>query len=220
MTNLNNAQRETYWQGYYDSNYELGIPSQFAVFVAQELPMGTQIIDVGTGTGRDALFFASTGRNVLAIDESTVALEKLDLEIAKHNLSVSTLCKSISTPDFIDEVSRRVETEFAIYARFFLHAISEEEERVFFQHVKSLFGFGGNLCFLEFRTIQDAELPKTTPPHYRRFVDFERLKDMLIKEFRFRILYEISGRGFAKFKGDDAHVARLVLSSGDADGSS
>ena len=61
-----------YWNKYYASRevLKLSAPSQFAAFVAQEAGDAHLIIEVGCGNGRDSLFFARHGFQVVAIDGS------------------------------------------------------------------------------------------------------------------------------------------------------
>src|SRR5256885_1585218 len=64
-----------YWSEYYVREDAPEIPSQFAVFVANELPNLKSILEIGCGNGRDALFFLQTGRRVVALDASDKAIE-------------------------------------------------------------------------------------------------------------------------------------------------
>ena len=65
-----------YWNQYYASRevMKLSAPSQFAAFAAQEAGDAHLIIEVGCGNGRDSLFFARHGFQVVAIDGSTAAI--------------------------------------------------------------------------------------------------------------------------------------------------
>jgi hypothetical protein len=54
-------------------------------------------------------------------------------------------------------------------------------------------------------------LEKEYGNHYRRFVDPKQLKSKLDK-MGININYFIEGQGYAKYKNDDAYVARLIVS--------
>lgn len=43
-------------------------PSRVAVWMEQQLPRGSRVLDLGCGTGRNAIFFAQQGHRVHAID--------------------------------------------------------------------------------------------------------------------------------------------------------
>jgi len=54
-----------------------GKPSADVVRLADTLPAGATVLDVGCGDGRNALFLASRGLNVAAFDVSEAGVEKL-----------------------------------------------------------------------------------------------------------------------------------------------
>jgi hypothetical protein len=64
---------------------------------------------------------------------------------------------------------------------------------------------------LEFRTILDQSREKVTASHYRRYIDASHLAHHLTQEFGFSVSYFAEGTGFAKFRSDDAYVARLLF---------
>lgn len=62
----------------------------------------------------------------------------------------------------------------------------------------------------EFRTIRDAQQAKVTAEHYRRFVN--PLVFMAnANTAGFATDYFVEGFGYAKYKDDDAHVARCLM---------
>lgn len=57
---------------------------------------GARVLDVGCGMGEDALFFASLGADVTAIDNSTTAIERLVGRVADAELkNVRPLCMDV-----------------------------------------------------------------------------------------------------------------------------
>lgn len=67
-----------YWDGYYGRRpQEIEEPSMFASWVAKQLPLEADILDLGCGNGRDSLFFISCGFHVTGIDASRVAIHQL-----------------------------------------------------------------------------------------------------------------------------------------------
>src|SRR5215213_6367505 len=69
--------RTDYWDEYYAARSTMvrRLPSQFAVFVAGELEGRHRIIELGCGNGRDSMFFASHGHEVVAVDASQAAID-------------------------------------------------------------------------------------------------------------------------------------------------
>ena len=66
-----------YWEGHYGQRDRVwsGNPNQTLVRWAEDLPPGTAL-DLGCGEGADAIWLASRGWRVTAVDVSTVALDR------------------------------------------------------------------------------------------------------------------------------------------------
>ena len=211
------SSKSDYWNQYYARPAKTGatsrsasrpVPSQFAVFVAGELPGPHRVIEFGCGTGRDSLFFASYGHQVVAIDGSTTAVERGQGLANELGEKVDFIQADVNTPDLPSLITEAGD-HTAIYARFFVHAITEEEQGTFLDSAAALTK-PGDLMAVEYRTVRDQSGTKETDSHYRRFVnpaDF----DHAAAQRGFRVLYAVEGFGFAKYKHDDAYVARRLL---------
>ena len=131
-----------------------GGPSPFAQWVAGRLPAGSQVVDIGSGAGRDAVFFSRQGHHVVGYDysggalrqarqhalaeEATVRFERLNLYETREVLTHAGL-RSHEGP-----------TE-AIYARLLLDALRDDGRSNLWTYAKMVLRGGGRL-FLEFRT--------------------------------------------------------------------
>ena len=82
-----------YWNNYYQNHgKDKGISkcSSFAQFCIENFftKKNLNIIELGSGNGRDAIFFAKYKHNVTAIDQSTIAIDiekqNLDAEVKKY----------------------------------------------------------------------------------------------------------------------------------------
>ena len=200
-----------YWNEFYGSRSAVpSVPSQFAVFAAGEVPEGATIVDIGCGTGRDSLFFASVGHNVLGIDGSTSAIDRCETTAHQRGLrNAKFLCSSVDASDLGERIAAAAtDGPIVVYARFFLHAIDEETEAAFLGMVAGLKNFA--MLAIEFRTDRDAQQAKVTPSHYRRFIPPVAFL-VRAQAAGFAPQYFTEGFGFAKFKQDDAHVARVLL---------
>lgn len=208
-----------YWDHYYQHS-ELKKnstpPSQFAAFVANEyFDSKPFIIDIGCGNGRDAIFFASYGYKVLGIDGSREAINCClsassgikDLNFHAASIHDDKLLETIQS--FTDGLPP------LIYARFFLHAVDETGQKSFLELSKKLCQSGGDVA-VEFRTSQDEPLEKVTASHFRRFIEPTVFKKMA-NDYGLKLRYSTEGTGLAKYKNDDAHVARILLSSDSAE---
>lgn len=194
-----------YWSSFYNSHIiDTLPPSQFAAFVQMELNSSDHkefvIIDYGCGSGRDSKFFKNYHSHVLSVDQ------------VKHSIfEDSNLEISFALPDeleFLLDASDVRDKVKCFYMRFFLHAISEKEQQLFFERLKKLCSNGDWACF-EFRTDEDATLDKETAAHYRRYQSADAVMQQLVS-FGFKVEYCVQGRGFAKYGKDDAHVARII----------
>lgn len=200
----------SYWDKFYsDADGRLLIPSQFASFVASEYwgCVGS-IVELGCGNGRDALFFSSLGFHVVGVDASQQAIESVVSRSPGSAVFLHCDISESSLPVLLEGSIRR-SGKLLIYSRFFLHAISQEQEIDLWALVKTVCQVGDTVAF-EFRTPRDENLAKATHKHYRRFVNpleiVRRAGGM-----GFICEYLVEGFGYAKYKNDDAHVARVLL---------
>ena len=208
------SDERNYWNQFYGRSGLTGAiwPSQFAAFVLGEIDRRGDLIDVGCGTGRDALFFASHGVNVVGLDASETAIgicRSLQRESGLKNARF--VHASVDDADLLDQVSRcRASGTPTVYARFFLHAITDEQESSFLSLARSICANGGILA-AEFRTVRDAAQRKVTPDHYRRYMEPMAFLESA-HGHGFATSYYVEGFGFAKYGADDAYVSRCILS--------
>jgi SAM-dependent methyltransferase len=220
------SQNRDHWNAYYKHRSKIEpwsiLPSQFAAFVANEVPPG-RLLEIGCGNGRDSIFFSSVGFAVTATDYSSTALDlcRARSDSSGHGLRLAAL--NLYDLSQVKRFLSQLDTGFAvIYARFFLHAISEIGERNFGRLCIGALDKNGK-CFVEFRTDRDkrAEVGfklsdnETIDGHYRRFISLEKIMARA-ERFGLKISFATSGTGMAAFRGDDPHVGRLVLEKSDA----
>jgi ubiquinone/menaquinone biosynthesis C-methylase UbiE len=205
-----------YWDEYYKEKVTVDIPSQFSVFVANECRDSSVVIDIGCGNGRDTFFFKSMGFNVIGVDSSASAIDICD---KKNRESLGGdgkfFVSDVESLDLFNKLKNAINdfksfNSIIIYSRFFLHAINESQENHFINLLSNLLTeFSGSVA-LEFRTQRDEQQKKVTAAHYRRFVDPVKFFSKIEKS-GFDVDYFAEGFGFAKYKQDDAHVARFIL---------
>lgn len=214
MNTKNNDNEKGYWNNYYAVKDVPLLPSQFAVFVANEITP-TVVVDIGCGNGRDSLFFARRRLPVIGIDASQSAVDSCIAKAMEEYLhDTSFVCSNISDPKLNDVIIEKIkgyERGILLYSRFFLHAVDESaQEKLFTLASKILSQYGGCLA-LEFRTPEDKERIKVTDKHYRRYIGMQEAIDSA-KEHSLVATYQVQGLGMAKYKSDDAHVARILFS--------
>ena len=204
------AARASYWDAYYTARTTpvRRLPSQFAVFVATELERRHRIIELGCGDGRDALFFAGYGHEVVGVDASPAAIAGCRLLAASLGEEATFVESRVDAPDLVERV-KGDNGPRVIYARFFLHAITEREEESLLDLAAAI-GEPGDLLAVEYRTIRDLSGTKVTDSHYRRFVLPASFEARALGR-GFEVLYTVEGFGFAKYREDDAYVARTIF---------
>lgn len=202
----------TYWESFYKKNDAPQEQSSFAEFISQRFSDIKNIIDVGCGNGRDSIFFASLGYNVIGIDRSNIAISLFKKESLRRKVKICNFYeKDIIETDFfqIFDENKIDPCETIIYSRFFLHAIGEEAEQELLKSSLRMMRKGTILC-LEFRSTEDKTINKVFPHHYRRFIETSTMKEKCIS-LGMRIDYAVSGRGIAPYKGEDPFVSRLIM---------
>jgi len=108
-------------------------PNQFVKAHLGGLEPG-DAIDLGAGEGRNAVWLASLGWQVTAVDFSEVALKKGRKLAADHNVSVEFVCADATTyqaPDLVDLV-------VISYLQ-----LQSSDQRVFLEHAKKWLRPGG-----------------------------------------------------------------------------
>lgn len=71
-------------------------PNTFLVDAAVHLPPGGTVLSLGEGEGRNAVYLASRGHRVRAIDESAVGLAKAERFAAASGVSITTECADLT----------------------------------------------------------------------------------------------------------------------------
>lgn len=203
-----------YWNSYYESKTAPKLPSQFAVFCLGEFPSDC-IIDVGCGSGRDSLFFARYGVRTIGIDVSGTAIAGCQAAAKTASLDrASFVCSGIGDTGLSDRVLAQLKSEDAgkslVYSRFFVHAIDDQNQHGLLAFASNIIRATGGRLAVEFRTPRDRFQEKTTPDHYRRYVEPASFISEA-RAFDLRPQYFVEGFGLAKYKNDDAFVARIVL---------
>ena len=208
-------EKEEYWNSYYSALPldELHVPSQFAAFVASECRDAKLVIDIGCGNGRDSFFFSRHYEQVGGFDSSAAGIDFCKRFSDANNFD-NTVFKASSVVDdpFFDLlcelIAGRAPGDVVFYSRFFLHALNVVDEATFFSKLSAAARPGDRIA-LEYRTVRDASGEKQTPAHYRRFVSPPQVFSEL-EGHGFMLDYAAEGFGMAKYKVDDAYVARSL----------
>ena len=204
-----------YWNKYYKKiAFVKTTPSNFSKFCYNKFIKKSKkknILDIGCGNGRDAIFFFKKGLKVTGIDKSSAAI-KIIKERFPHNKNLLCYKKNIAKYDF-----KKIGKFDFIYLRFLLHAINLNTQKNLFKFMRNI-RKKDTLIMLEFRTDKDSlknkgkKLSKneTFTDHYRRFIN---MKDILkyFKGLTYKIIYILEKKGLSKHKYDNPVLCRLIL---------
>ena len=198
-----------YWNRYYQNKVCSTQPSPFAQYVSTLVGPGKTLVDLGCGNGRDAVYFAGQGLNVVGMDLSASAIEMLE---AQHIPNARFVCG-----DFISDPTHTPGCYDYAYSRFTIHAINPKQEAMLLQAMYQALKPGGKF-FIEVRSVHDPLYGKGQPVernaffydnHYRRFIVLGELTHSL-EQCGFRVEYAKEQTGFAPYGNDDPPVIRIV----------
>ncbi len=210
-----------YWSRFYAYAHTI-LPSPFAAAVAIELTEPGYVVDLGCGNGRDSVFFAELGHRVIGLDVSGKAIDDNQARVLEKQVDdVEFRQVDVGAPHTLVDFLNRMEeaaiqagdtrrNHVAIYARFFFHAVSEEEEDLVLGALSQSLRSGAR-CFFEFRTEKDAKGYKRFGSHYRRFINIDRFVEKATVGNRFECVYRVEGQGMAKYFEEDPFVGRVFL---------
>lgn len=207
--------RRKEWDTFYatgSSRKLLAGPTKFARWVDQRYRSERTLVDLGTGTARDAKWFAvKKGRQVIGFDYSMSVLGR-DLKLPRgamldrRPLNLADLRDVLALGHALSSRPEPVD----LYGRFLLHAL-DDAGRANLLRLASMSLRRGGYLFLEFRTDQDRGRSHFFPRKNRTFVD----PDDVVRGIQAAggtIVERVEGTGLAPFQTEDPHVARIVAS--------
>ena len=209
--NIDYRRDTDYWNSFYSvKKTNIAEHSLFAEYVMRYLKNGCELLDIGCGNGRDSIWFADNGITVSCIDASEVAINNIK---GNSTRTINAICGDFVTSDVYDSSCFD-----AVYSRFSVHAIDEEQESILFQNVYKCLKEDG-IFAIEVCGIHDELYGKGRcvgrnayifEDHYRRFIDINELISKLIN-VGFTIRYAEENRDFAPFKESNPRVIRAVV---------
>jgi len=208
-----------YWDDYYQQyGKDKGISkhSSFAQFCLDNFftEKKLNIVELGSGNGRDAIFLAHHGHQVVAIDQSTTAID-IEKENLHNNVSQYLHPKAL---DFIQEDYSRYEKIDVFYSRFTIHSITKGDEVILLPNVYNALNSNGLFC-IEVRTTKDplcgvgescGENTFVTDNHKRRFINSKVFREQVL-DLGFKELYFIEEDNLSIYKNDNPVLMRIIL---------
>ncbi|MGH3361678.1 MAG: LicD family protein [Nocardioides sp.] len=205
-----------YWDSF-DSKFRGQVPkgpSPFARWVAAEYPSTRPLVDVGTGTGRDAKWFAGhEGRRVRAIDYTVSAVNRGRRISRRRKIPASFEVVNLYDTRAVLALGARLSREeqpVDLYARLLLQALERPGRDNLFRLASMSLRRGG-LLFLEFRTPHDRLRPHVFGEPPRSYLEPAAVADQ-IESAGGRVVFQTQGTGLAQLRFEDPHVCRMVAS--------
>ncbi len=213
----NPVDNSAYWNQYYKNRVCPEEPSPFAQYVATLVEPGRDMVELGCGNGRDAVFFAARGLHITALDMSQEAISQLQ---SRGLPNAQFLCG-----DFVNSNIHQPDSYDYAYSRFTIHSINHNQEQVLLGNLFRGLRPGGKL-FIEVRGVNDPLFGKGKQVernaffydnHYRRFIVLDELVESL-ERHGLRVEYAQERTGFAPYGNDDPPVIRIVAAKPDGAG--
>ncbi|WAC05317.1 MAG: class I SAM-dependent methyltransferase [Methanoregula sp.] len=124
--------------------WDIGRPQKEFVELARRGEVAGSVLDIGCGTGEQALFFAQRGHEVWGIDSTPLAIRKAQEKAALRDLRVNFLVMDATDLPRLDRAFDTV-TDCG-----FFHTLSDEDRPVFARNLAAVLNSAGNyfmLCF-------------------------------------------------------------------------
>ncbi|MFT7685405.1 MAG: tellurite methyltransferase [Candidatus Azotimanducaceae bacterium] len=213
MSEKNIDLNKHYWDNFYKNNFK-NTPSQFCVCMLTEIDRSATIVELGSGNGRDALYFASQGHITVAMDLSEEAITACKREASEREVEHTSFFQGDLTQhkdvDALIQHARNISQgkPLVFYSRFVMHSLDDTQEKNLLNILSSCIKPGETVYF-EFRSQEDENLDKLFGNHFRRYVDTEEFY-LRLKQGGFEIQYNLIGQGMAKYKEEDPFVARVI----------
>lgn len=202
---------QRYWDTFYKSQADRVSrePSPFAEWVAEREPGRGGLIDIGSGTGRDSLWFSSQGFTTLGCDYSQAAVLYASRQARRRGLSAEFEQLNLYDLRHVVVKGARFARERAtdiVYARFLVHAMEDYGRQLLWTLSRSALRRTKGRLYLEFRTeATEHEFGE----HFRQFVQ----PAVVVAELEghgFTIEHSENRHGLAVHKSEDPRVCRII----------
>jgi SAM-dependent methyltransferase len=202
-----------YWESFYASAASGRVPrdaSSFAHWVAEQEQVPGPLVDVGSGTGRDAIWFARRGYRTVGLDYAASAVHFASSRAEEEDADARFERLNLYHSDEVKELGTRLAAHLAprvVYARFVVHALEDVGRKNLWLLSRMLLEAGGR-SYLEFRV---SSTEHEFGEHFRQFVRPETVA-VEIEAYGGRVEHQEVSTGLAIYKDEDPSVCRLVAS--------
>jgi len=145
-------------------------PTLFAEQIQQYFPSNGKLLELGSGQGQDALYFAKQGYDVTATDLVDTGIKECEQKGKSQDLSINFQLVDIAKPLPFEDNSFDI-----VYSHLGLHYLNKEGTEKLFHEIHRILKPGGVLASL-FNTVEDPEMSSS---------GFEKIEENYYREIAF-----------------------------------
>jgi cyclopropane fatty-acyl-phospholipid synthase-like methyltransferase len=131
--------------------WEIGRPQKEFIQLEQVGEIVGSVLDIGCGTGENALYFAEHGHEVWGIDFTSLAIQKAKEKAIQRHLTVTFL------PLNVLELYKLARTFDTVIDSGLFHVLSDEERPLFVSNIATVVDRGGTYFMLCFSELEPGE---------------------------------------------------------------
>jgi len=202
------GQTSKFWDDrYQESGYAYGVtPNQFLTEQEHRLKPGMKALAVGDGEGRNGVWLAKLGLEVLSVDISPVGLAKAQALANQHNVEIQTECADLTSWDW-------KMFEYDVVVSIYLHFSPNVRQKMHQAMLHSL--KPGGLLLLEAFNPQQLEYQRQYNSGGPKVLDMLYYPEMLRQDFAEGEILELTEAIAELHEGSyhegKASVVRMVL---------
>jgi cyclopropane fatty-acyl-phospholipid synthase-like methyltransferase len=165
---------EQWNQRYSSSEYFFGqLPNEFLRSQSHRLTPGQKVLALADGEGRNGVWLAELGLDVLSVDISPIALEKAQRLAANRGVTITTEVANLATWNWGAE---RFDAIVAIFIQF----AGPDLRTLIFERIKASLKTGG-LLLLQGYTPKQLEFQTGGPPYVENMYTAQLLQESFAK---------------------------------------
>jgi 2-polyprenyl-3-methyl-5-hydroxy-6-metoxy-1,4-benzoquinol methylase len=197
-----------FWDDRYgESGYAYGtMPNQFLTEQQHRLKPGIKTLVVGDGEGRNGVWLATQGLDVLSIDLSPVGLEKAQALADRYRVQIKTQCADLTTWDW-------VVAEYDLVVSIYVHFAPEVRQQIHRSMLKAL--KPGGLIVLEAFNLEQLQYQREYdsggPPIQEMLYQPEMLRADFVGGEIVELTETVTELHEGRYHDGKASVIRLVL---------
>jgi SAM-dependent methyltransferase len=207
-----------YWEKFYPRpNPSLPTnTSRFARWVAHRDTSGLPLVEIGHGNGRDLVWFAREGRDVLGVEFAWSAMSRTrrlakasGVEVEQWIYNLNECRHAIALGGLLAHSG-----PYSVYARMFIEGVRPQARHNLWR-VASMASRQGGRLYLEFRAGSGDVEPMAKEDYtYRGHARYLLTSDEVATELASRgatIVEQVEGFGLAPFENEDPYMCRMVV---------